>query len=228
MQDSSMDNTQYEAPRPDDGQTSTSRPEGPPSNMPPASTPQQNPPRYDNQQASNAQANIPHQDSPNAPTPQNNPYYNPPQQVNRRPLGVTILSILMGIQGLLALLIGILAIVALAAIGRQFGVRGHTGIANTFDIIGWILGILPLVIGIIILAVAIGLFLLKTWAFWTTVIVTAIFLIRQIYEFFQPRDSYTLIIIGTIISAIVLLYLLLDRDVRRAFHIGGAGRERLV
>jgi hypothetical protein len=218
MQDSSMDNTQDDAPRFDDAQTGTPQP---------GTTP-----------ASNAQPNSSRQAAPqpgasqdgsrNTPTPQYNPYYNPPRHPDKRPLGVTILSILIGIEGLGALLIGILAIGALAAIGRNFGAHGHGNLATAFNLVGWILGILPLVLGIIILAVAIGLFLLKRWAFWTTIVVSVIFLLRQIYEYFQPHDSYALIIIGTIIPAIVLLYLLLDPNVRRAFHIGGAGRERLV
>ncbi len=221
MQDSSKDNTQYDAthydpprydpPPQDTPQQSTPQPSTPPQSTPPQSTPQAGASRQGNQNA-----------------PQYNAYYNPPPQ-RRRPLGVTILSILIGIEGLGALLIGILAIGALSTIGARFGAHGHAGLSSAFFIIGWILGILPLVIGIIILAVAVGLFLLKSWAFWITIVASAIFLLRQIYELFQPRDSYTLIIIGLIIPVIVLLYLLLDPNVRRAFHIGGVGRrERLV
>jgi uncharacterized membrane protein (DUF2068 family) len=174
----------------------------------------------------------PQQGTPQQGTPQQGaPRYDAPRyatQRSQRPLGVTILSILIGIEGLAEILIGILAIAALGAIGRSIGAHGHTAIANTFSVIGWILGILPLVVGIITLAVAVGLWMLKLWAFWTTVIISIIFLLRQVYEFIQPHDSYTLIILGTIIPAVVLLYLLIDPNVRRAFHLGGVGRERLV
>jgi hypothetical protein len=221
MQDSSKDNTQYDATHYD-----PPRYDPPPQDTPQQSTPQPSTPQQSTPPQSTPPAGASRQGNQN--TPQYNAYYNPPPQM-KRPLGVTILSILIGIEGLGALLIGILAIGALSAIGARFGAHGHAALSSAFFIIGWILGILPLVIGIIILVVAVGLFLLKSWAFWITIVASAIFLLRQIYELFQPRDSYTLIIIGLIIPVIVLLYLLLDPNVRRSFHIGGAGRrERLV
>ncbi len=205
MQDSSMDSPQQGTPQ---------------QGTPQQGTPQQEIPRYETLQQGTPQQATPRHDTPRYNTPR----YNVPP---KRPLGVTILSILIGIGGLAALLLGILFIGLFAAIGHNFGVS-HPNLRTAFDIIGWILGILPLVIGIIYLAVAIGLWLLKSWAFWTTVVVSAIFLLRQVYQWFQPRDSYTLIIIFTIIPVVILLYLLLDPNVRRAFHIGGAGLERLT
>jgi uncharacterized membrane protein (DUF2068 family) len=102
-------------------------------------------------------------------------------------------------------------------------------VATVLDTIGWILGILPLVVGAITLIIAIGLFLLKRWAYWTTVIVSIIFLIRQVYELIRPRETYTLVILGTIIPVVILLYLLVDPHVRRAFRVGGRSNvERLA
>ncbi|MFL5666211.1 MAG: DUF2127 domain-containing protein [Ktedonobacteraceae bacterium] len=107
--------------------------------------------------------------------------------------------------------------------------HGHTNAATALDTLGWILGILPLVIGAITLIIAIGLFLLKRWAYWTTVIVSLIFLIRQVYELIRPRETYTLVILGTIIPVVILLYLLVDPHVRRAFRVGERSRlERLA
>jgi uncharacterized membrane protein (DUF2068 family) len=133
------------------------------------------------------------------------------------------------LSGLGELLIGILAVGALIAIGHTVRVHGHTNAATALDTLGWILGILPLVIGAITLIIAIGLFLLKRWAYWTTVIVSLIFLIRQVYELIRPRETYTLVILGTIIPVVILLYLLVDPHVRRAFRVGERSRlERLA
>ena len=165
------------------------------------------------------------QDSANETPRQATPRFDRQQ----RPLGVTILSILIGLEGLGELLIGILAVGALIAIGHTVRAHGHTNVATALDTIGWILGILPLVIGAITLIIAIGLFLLKRWAYWTTVVVSIIFLIRQVYELIRPRETYTLVILGTIIPVVILLYLLVDPNVRRAFRLGGRSNvERLA
>ena len=178
-------------------------------------------PRPDTPQQSTPQPEIPRYETPRQATPR--------LDRQQRPLGVTILSILIGLQGLGEILIGILAVGALMAIGHAFRGHGHTNVATALDILGWILGILPLVVGAITLIIAIGLFLLKRWAYWTTVVVSIIFLIRQVYELIQPRETYTLVIIGTIIPVVILLYLLLDQNVRRAFRLGGRSNvERLA
>ena len=183
-------------------------------------------PRPDTPQQSTPQPEIPSYDTLQQGTPRQAA---PRLDRQQRPLGVTILSILIGLQGLGEILIGILAVGALMAIGHAFRGHGHTNVATALDILGWILGILPLVVGAITLIIAIGLFLLKRWAYWTTVVVSIIFLIRQVYELIQPRETYTLVIIGTIIPVVILLYLLLDPHVRRAFRLGGRSNvERLA
>ncbi len=183
-------------------------------------------PRPDTPQQSTPQPEIPSYDTLQQGTPRQAA---PRLDRQQRPLGVTILSILIGLQGLGEILIGILAVGALMAIGHAFRGHGHTNVATALDILGWILGILPLVVGAITLIIAIGLFLLKRWAYWTTVVVSIIFLIRQVYELIQPRETYTLVIIGTIIPVVILLYLLLDQNVRRAFRLGGRSNvERLA
>lgn len=203
--------------------------------IPRSDTSQPETPGYEPMQQGTPQQNIPQQGTPQQSTPQPGPtLYETPRQASRqidrhrRPVGVTILSILIGLQGLGELLIGILAIAALSAIGRTLTTHGHTRVAAAFDIIGWILGILPLVVGVVTLLIAIGLFLLKRWAYWTTIVVSIIFLIRQVYELIKPRDTYTLVIIGTVIPVVILLYLLIAPDVRQAFGFGGRTALKLV
>ncbi len=136
----------------------------------------------------------------------------------RRPLGVTIIAILVGIGGILEILAGILILVGIFAIGHAITVHGHTTISHVVNALGVVLAIIPLVIGVLTLIFAMGLWFLKRWAFWLTVIFEIISLIRSAFEFTQPDHSpVALIVIGMIIPVVILLYFLLDRDVRAAF-----------
>jgi uncharacterized membrane protein (DUF2068 family) len=140
-------------------------------------------------------------------------------------LGVAIMAIVLGIIGVLEFLVGGLAIAALSALGRTISVHGHTTVSRAVDILGWLLGSLPIALGILTLIVAVGLWLLKRWAFWTTVAIMVIALVRQVIEFIKPHDSSVSIIIGTIIPVLVLLYLFVVPGVRAAFHVGGEGYQ---
>ena len=76
----------------------------------------------------------------------------------------------------------------------------------------------PLGVTIIALLLGIGLWLLKTWAFWLTVIVELISLVRHALEFTQANHPPTaLIVAGMIIPVAVLIYFLADPNVRTAF-----------
>ena len=144
-----------------------------------------------------------------------------PRQHRRRPLGVTIMAVLLGIQALLELIIGAVAVVAITSISRTIRVHGHTVTSNVVDFFGWALGSIPLIIGVITLILALGLWFLKRWAFWTTVVIMVIFLLRQVIEFIRPHDSIVAIVLGAIIPIVVLLYLFVDPRVRAAFGIFG-------
>lgn len=135
-----------------------------------------------------------------------------------RPLGVTIISVLLGIEGILEILAGILILVGIFALGHTITVHGHTTISHVVDTLGVILGIVPLVVGVLTFIFAAGLWLLKRWAFWLAVIIEVISLARHLLEFTQPNHSPTALIIGgMIIPIIVLLYFLVDPNVRAAF-----------
>lgn len=137
----------------------------------------------------------------------------------KRPLGVSIMAILLGIQGLVELVIAVLAIGALVALGHALSVHGHTRVATVVDVLGWVLGIIPLVVGVVTLILAFGLWALKRWAFWATVFFTAVILLRQIVEFIRPHDTVGLILVGMIIPVVILLYLFADPNVHAAFRI---------
>jgi uncharacterized membrane protein (DUF2068 family) len=78
-------------------------------------------------------------------------------------------------------------------------------------------GGISLVIGILTLIFAIGLWTLKRWAFWLTVIIEFISLVRHALEFTHPNPAVGSIVLGMIIPVVVLLYFLVDSNVRNAF-----------
>lgn len=133
----------------------------------------------------------------------------------QRPLGVTIIAVVLLIEGILELLAAILAFAAAHAV--HVHVRNVLGLAG--DVFANTIGVIALIIAIITLLVAWGLFTLKRWAFWTVVIVEVITIIQHILQFFQPDANTTTVIIGLILPVIILLYMLLDANVRRAFRV---------
>jgi uncharacterized membrane protein (DUF2068 family) len=117
-----------------------------------------------------------------------------------RPLGVTIISILLGINGVLLIIVGLTAVLA----------GGVTGAGFVF-FVGWI----PLIFGILSLILAWGLWNLRPWAFWTAVVLEALSILNDVLGFTNNGSRH---IGDLIISLIILLYLLLDRNVRAAFR----------
>ncbi len=136
----------------------------------------------------------------------------------KRPLGVTIIAVLMGIGGILDILGSILVLVGIFAIGRTIIVHGHSTTGHVVDTLGIILAIVPLIIGVLMFIFAAGLWLLKRWAFWLTVIIELISLLRHVFEFTQAtHPPVALIVLGMLIPIAVLLYFLADANVRTAF-----------
>lgn len=133
----------------------------------------------------------------------------------RRPLGVTIIAIILFIEGILELLAAILAFLAAHAV--HVHVRNVLGMAG--DVFANTLGIIALVIAVVTLLVAWGLFTLKSWAFWTVVVVEVITVIHEILRFFQPNSNTASIIAALVLPVIILLYMFLDANVRRAFRV---------
>jgi uncharacterized membrane protein (DUF2068 family) len=110
-----------------------------------------------------------------------------------RPLGITIIAIIMAIYGVLGVIGGILLL--------------STSVA---------LGVITLVLGLLQLVIAWGLWTLQPWAFWATVILEVLALLNGIFAFTQHNTGTG---IGAIVIAlIVLIYLFADRNVRAAFR----------
>lgn len=110
-----------------------------------------------------------------------------------RPLGITIIAIIAAIHGILGVIGGITLM----------------GSSMTFAVIAVVLGVLDLVI-------AWGLWTLQKWAFWATVVIEVLVLLNGLFAFSQRIIPGG--VIDVVIALIVLIYLFADRNVRAAFR----------
>lgn len=118
-----------------------------------------------------------------------------PARPASRPLGVAILAILV-------ILIGVLIVIA--GIG-MFLVSGFIGLSGlpTFGLAGSIVAAVVLIVGLIWIGVGLGLWHLRSWAWWLAIIV-------MILSLLGGFPSPTIIL-----PLIILIYLVL---VRQHFH----------
>ena len=131
------------------------------------------------------------------------------ETVNRpRPLGITIIAIILGISAVLGLIAIVLGLVALGA--------AHLGGALATAAI--VALIIAAVFALLELLLAWGLWTLKPWAFWATAVIEAIRLLDALYALFFQHVAIGTAILGLIIPLIILIYLFADRNVRAAFH----------
>jgi uncharacterized membrane protein (DUF2068 family) len=126
------------------------------------------------------------------------------ERAARRPLRVSILAILEGLEGIV-LLIGLLALL--------------TTITGADVSIGsWILAGVFLVTGLLSLLFSWGLWTLRRWAFWATVIIQVISLANSVLAFTQANANVAFIVVGMINPVLILLSFLFDSNVRAAFR----------
>jgi hypothetical protein len=125
--------------------------------------------------------------------------------IRKRPLGITIIAILLFISAVIEILGGITSVI---------------GAPPTRTISDVLLGWFPLILGIIELVLAWGLWTLKPWAYWGTLVVEILIILNHFFGFLSlPRTHSALAVIsGGIVSIIIVIYLLADRDVRQAFR----------
>lgn len=112
----------------------------------------------------------------------------------QRPLGVTIIAILEAIGGVLSI------------VGGLFLLNVNIVVA-----------LLPIVLGVIALVLAWGLWMLKPWAFWITVVLEVISLISAVISIVTGSFTTT-VVVQAVIALAILIYLLADRNVRAAFR----------
>ncbi len=132
----------------------------------------------------------------------------------QRPLGVTIIAILMALQGVLLFLTSAIGfLVFLAALSTN-----HASPLTSVIIVG-ILDAVLLLVSMLSLLVSWGLWMLKRWAFWFTVVTQLVSLLSSVGMLTQTGNSTTTTTTSNIVFAIIILiYLFTDRNVRAAFR----------
>jgi uncharacterized membrane protein (DUF2068 family) len=112
-----------------------------------------------------------------------------------RPIGITIIAIIMAIFGIL----GIIGGIALLSVSAS-------------------LGVVAIIMGVLQLILAWGLWTLQPWAYWATVILEILSLIYGIFGWTTngPGTGLT----SMIIALIILIYMFVDPNVRAAFRTG--------
>jgi hypothetical protein len=130
------------------------------------------------------------------------------------PLGILVLGFLVLLSGFFSLIWG----AALATLG---GASWLTGLVFSDSIQAWggsafASGLWSLLVGVVQIMTAAGLFARKRWAWFVAVISTALALVTPLMGLL--RGSFWGLV-GLIIPALIFSYLLRDQDVRRAFRL---------
>jgi uncharacterized membrane protein (DUF2068 family) len=128
----------------------------------------------------------------------------------RRPLGVTIIAVLDIIVGLLVLIGAILGFLGLGLAGER--------IPGAIDAIAGVALGVAVIIGIAQLVVGWGLWTLKRWAFWTTVVLEILTIADHLFAWLAHHISIVSLIGNIVIPVIIIVYLFADRNVREAFR----------
>jgi hypothetical protein len=129
----------------------------------------------------------------------------------RRPIGIMIIAILLGLLGILEFGFG-----ALAFVTSVFG--GHV-IPLHSPAVGAALGVFYVLIGLVKLVIVWGLLELHRWAYWATVFLVAASLLSSLLAITQPAPTIWAFLADLLIPIVILVYLIVDSNVRRAFHI---------
>lgn len=127
-----------------------------------------------------------------------------------RPIGVSIIAVVLGIEAVLQILAA-LGMFGLAAAGA------FTIVYSGPAVIALIVGILFLIIGIIELVVTMGLWNLEGWAWTVAAIVTWIDVIFDVIGGFVGTQGWGAAFLSMIIPLLLLIYLY-QSGVRQAFN----------
>ena len=125
----------------------------------------------------------------------------------RRPFGVTIIAILLFISAVIGIIGGLTSVIGTTPTGTFSDV-----------LLGWF----PLAMAVIELVMAWGLWTVKPWAYWGTLIVEVVNILIHFFGFLGlPKTHSALAVVsGGVVSIIIVIYLLVDRHVKRAFRVG--------
>ncbi len=128
-----------------------------------------------------------------------------------RPIGITIIAVLLGLLGIFEVVFGALAFVT-SVLGRfVFPLNGPA--------LGAALGVYYLLLGLVKLFLVWGLLRLQRWAFWATVFIATVSLLSSFLAVTEPPPTVWAFLPDLLIPAVILVYFVLDSKTRRAFRI---------
>ena len=110
-----------------------------------------------------------------------------------RPLGITIIAVIMAIFGIVGIISGIMLMSVSSAVGT-----------------------ITLVLGILELILAWGLWSLQRWAYWTTVVLEILIVLNGVFALTQGGTGGG--VLNIVLAVIILVYLFADPNVRVAFR----------
>jgi hypothetical protein len=116
----------------------------------------------------------------------------PPER--KLPLGVAVLSILVGLYGFFVFVIGILLFAKIA-------VNSYLGAPETFGLGGYELAALVTIIGLILLGIGVALWRLRLWA----LVLALLFLLYELVTYAYAGHYESL---GFVLALVIFLYLI--------------------
>jgi hypothetical protein len=138
----------------------------------------------------------------------------------KRPLLVTIMALLLALEGVVWLVLGILALIGVITNGK-IDLLGAASDTTSLDV----LSVTWLVSAVAALFFSWALWTLKRWAFWATLIIELGNILAGSLLLIRPNPNtlfpYSLgeIAVSMIVAIIVLVFFLVDAKVRKAFGI---------
>jgi hypothetical protein len=136
----------------------------------------------------------------------------------KRPLGVSIISVVVALGAIINLFLGGVALWVAVFGGLILTANGSVSSGAALGAVSAIVGIIGIIVGLVELLFAWGLWTLKPWAFWATVIIEAVNLLSGLIALIQHQYSGWAAVSTMIIPAIILIYFLADSNVRAAFR----------
>jgi hypothetical protein len=133
------------------------------------------------------------------------------EESDRRPIAVTLIAVFLAILGIFEFGFGSLALVT--------SLLGHFILPLSSAAAGGATGAYYILIGLVKLFFAWGLWRLQRWAFWATVFITAVSLLSSIIAVTEPSPTLWVLLADLLIPTMILIYFVVDSGVRKAFRI---------
>jgi len=130
----------------------------------------------------------------------------------RRPIGVILISIFLGLLGIFDFGFGLLTLIT-SLVGHLIILPLSSAAA------GGAIGVYYMLAGLVKLFFVWGLWRLQRWAFWATVFIAAVSLLSNILVMAAPPSTVWEFLVELLVPTMILIYLIVDSRVRTAFQV---------